>query len=129
MQESFANITEKHSSNPFDMLTQWLENAKLTKKIKKDATAFSLATSSKNGRPSVRFVLLKFFDFNSFVFFSNANSQKGKNLNANSRSLLLLGCHRQANSHLWKERIPDIDRQYFAPRVMNSQIAASISKQ
>ena len=48
-----------------------------------DVNAMSLATAGRDGRPSVRIVLLKSFDQEGFVFFTNYESTKGKQLEAN----------------------------------------------
>src|ERR1700689_5426703 len=51
--------------------------------------AMALATASPDGAPSVRVVLLKGFDERGFVFFSNYDSRKGRELAANARAALL----------------------------------------
>tara|TARA_B100001063_G_C16735074_1_gene541525 strand:- start:1085 stop:1711 length:627 start_codon:yes stop_codon:yes gene_type:complete len=67
--------------NPFQLFNEWMEEAK--KSEPNDPNAVSLATSNKNNIPSVRMVLLKDFNENGFVFYTNLNSQKGKELNEN----------------------------------------------
>jgi Pyridoxamine-phosphate oxidase len=54
----------------------------------RDVNAMSLATAGANGRPSVRIVLLKGFDQDGFVFFTNYESEKGKQLDANPYAAL-----------------------------------------
>ncbi|KAF5408045.1 MAG: Pyridoxine/pyridoxamine 5'-phosphate oxidase [Candidatus Udaeobacter sp.] len=54
----------------------------------RDVNAMSLATAGANGRPSVRIVLLKGFDHDGFVFFTNYESEKGKQLDANPYAAL-----------------------------------------
>lgn len=54
----------------------------------KEPTAVTLATASPDGRPSARTVLLKSFDKNGFVFFTNLESRKGRDLTANPRAAL-----------------------------------------
>src|SRR6202140_2456675 len=56
----------------------------------RDVNAMSLATAGQDARPSVRIVLLKGFDQDGFVFFTNFESEKGKQLGANSFSDLAL---------------------------------------
>ena len=53
-----------------------------------DPNALSLATSDKNNCPSVRMVLLKDFDRNGFVFYTNLKSQKGKELKENPKAAM-----------------------------------------
>src|ERR1700756_1812068 len=54
----------------------------------RDVNAMSLATASPDARPSVRIVLLKSFDQDGFVFFTNYGSEKGKQLEANPYAAL-----------------------------------------
>ena len=54
----------------------------------RDVNAMSLATAGAKGRPSVRIVLLKGFDHDGFVFFTNYESEKGKQLDANPYAAL-----------------------------------------
>ena len=54
----------------------------------RDANAMSLATATKDGKPSVRIVLLKGFDQDGFVFFTNYDSQKGEQLAENPQAAL-----------------------------------------
>src|SRR3954466_13424178 len=54
----------------------------------RDVNAMSLATAGADARPSVRIVLLKSFDHDGFVFFTNYESEKGRQLEANSYAAL-----------------------------------------
>src|ERR1700682_5606792 len=54
----------------------------------RDVNAMSLATATPDGKPSVRIVLLKGFDQDGFVFFTNYESEKGKQLDANPNAAL-----------------------------------------
>src|SRR3954468_4407243 len=54
----------------------------------RDVNAMSLATAGANGKPSVRIVLLKGFDQDGFVFFTNYESEKGRQLEANPQAAL-----------------------------------------
>ncbi len=67
--------------NPFKLFESWFDEAK--KKEINDPNALALGTASKKGIPSVRMVLLKDFNENGFVFYTNLNSQKGKELKEN----------------------------------------------
>ena len=66
------NICFKEKDNPFDLFKEWFEEAK--KSEPNDPNAVALGTSDKNGFNSVRMVLLKDFNDNGFVFFTNFNS-------------------------------------------------------
>ena len=68
-------------NNPFELFEKWFEEAK--KKEINDPNALALGTASREGVPSVRMVLLKGFDKNGFIFYTNLNSQKGKELKDN----------------------------------------------
>ena len=68
-------------NNPFELFEKWFEEAK--KKEINDPNALALGTASRDGVPSVRMVLLKGFNKNGFVFYTNLNSQKGKELKDN----------------------------------------------
>lgn len=73
--------------DPLDQFASWFEEAGRAGARMPEAVA--LATSSPDGAPSLRMVLLKGFDERGFVFFSNYESQKGRELAANPRAALL----------------------------------------
>ena len=75
------NKSFKDEDNPFLLFKIWFEEAK--KSELNDPNALSLATSDKNGNPSVRMVLLKSFDNSGFVFYTNLNSVKSKAIKGN----------------------------------------------
>ena len=72
--------------DPFELFKKWFEEAK--KKEINDPNALALGTASKEGIPSVRMVLLKGFDKNGFVFYTNLNSQKGNELKDNPNATM-----------------------------------------
>jgi pyridoxamine 5'-phosphate oxidase len=94
--------------------------------------AMSLATTS-NDRPSVRTVLLKSFDTAGFVFYTNYESRKGRELAHNPRAALSfawLEIHRQVRIEGTAERLtPDESDAYYATRPRGAQLAAGISRQ
>lgn len=85
MSESQAVILS--AAHPFHVFSQWMEEAAAREPM--DATAMTLATSTPDGRPSARMVLLKGADARGFVFYSNAESRKGEELAANPRVALV----------------------------------------
>jgi len=99
----------------------------------KQPNAMALATATPGGIPSARMVLLRDFDENGFVFFTNYESQKGRELLANPRAALIfywepLG--RQVRISGCVERIPLADSdEYFQTRPFESRLGAVISKQ
>ena len=72
--------------DPFELFEKWFLEAK--KKEINDPNALALGTASKTGVPSVRMVLLKGFDKNGFVFYTNLNSQKGNELKDNPNATM-----------------------------------------
>ena len=72
----------KDTNNPFELFEDWFNEAKKTEL--NDPNALALATSNKDGIPSVRMVLLKGFDKNGFVFFTNLESSKSNAIKENS---------------------------------------------
>ena len=126
------NSSADFSQNPFEMFSKWFEEAKNTKEIH-DATAISLATASGSGRPSVRMVLLKNFSQDGFTFFTNANSQKGKNLQKNPQAEINfywapLG--KQIRIYGKVSEVSSVESdEYFASRHIISQMGACVSRQ
>jgi pyridoxamine 5'-phosphate oxidase len=80
------------ADNPFSQFSQWWDEAVLSEIT--EVNAMTLATSTSNGFPSARIVLLKGFSQNGFIFFTNYNSAKGKVLAENPRAALIF---------FWKE--------------------------
>ncbi len=74
------------TENPIDLFKNWFSEAK--KKEINDPNAVAVATSDSNNQPNVRMVLLKGLDEKGFVFYTNFNSKKGKELKNNSKASL-----------------------------------------
>ena len=95
--------------------------------------AMAAATATRDGRPSVRMVLLKGFDARGFVFFTGYESRKGQELAENPRAALLfywdpLG--RQVRIEGPVERVDEAESEaYFRSRPHGAQISASVSPQ
>jgi pyridoxamine 5'-phosphate oxidase len=117
--------------DPFDQFALWFADAEASES--NDPNAFALATATPDGRPSVRIVLMKFWDARGFVFYSNMDSRKGNELAANP--------HVHMDFH-WKSRrrqvridgtvatVPETEADaYFASRPRDSQIGAWASAQ
>jgi pyridoxamine 5'-phosphate oxidase len=98
-----------------------------------DVNAMSLATAGRDGRPSVRIVLLKSFDQEGFVFFTNYESTKGKQLEANPHAALgfyWIELDRQIRISGKVERTSREESQaYFHSRPVGSQLSAWASRQ
>ena len=98
-----------------------------------DPNAMVVTTASPDGRPSVRTVLLRALDDEGFVFFTNLDSRKGRELAANPHAALLFPWHplgRQVIVEGEAAPIPaDASDAYWASRPRASQIAALASPQ
>ncbi len=117
--------------NPFELFESWFEEAK--KKEINDPNALALGTASKKGIPSVRMVLLKGFDKNGFVFYTNLKSQKGVEIKENPyatmcfhwksllRQIRIVGILKQVND--------ETADNYYNSRAYESRIGAWASKQ
>ena len=67
-------------SNPIKQFAKWYDEAIAQGVSEQDAISMTLATATKAGKPDARIVLLKSFDDAGFVFFTNYESRKGKEL-------------------------------------------------
>lgn len=123
--------TDHPLQTPFDRFDAWLADAKETEP--NDPNAMSLATTTPDGRPSVRMVLLKGADSRGFVFYTNMESRKGGEVLKNPYVALCLHwktLRRQVRVEGVAERVPDDEADaYFASRARTSQIGAWASEQ
>ncbi|RLA25104.1 MAG: pyridoxamine 5'-phosphate oxidase [Gammaproteobacteria bacterium] len=118
-------------ANPFKQFDTWFEEALQAESM--DPNAMSIATTATNGQPSIRTVLLKYFDEDGFVFYTNLGSRKAGEIEANNRVALLFywhELHRQVKIIGKAERISAADNiRYFMRRPRDSQIGAWVSQQ
>uniref|UniRef100_A0A0X3PLD2 pyridoxal 5'-phosphate synthase n=2 Tax=Schistocephalus solidus TaxID=70667 RepID=A0A0X3PLD2_SCHSO len=118
--------------NPFLQFKQWFEEAVTCPDVF-EANAMVLSTVSREGRPSSRFVLLKGLDERGFQFFTNASSQKGKEMETNKHVSLLFywePLKRQVRINGEATLLPEEEAvSYFSSRPKSSQIAAFVSDQ
>ncbi|MCL1114039.1 MULTISPECIES: pyridoxamine 5'-phosphate oxidase [Shewanella] len=118
-------------TNPMDLFEKWMQQAKDAQLT--DPTAMCVATVDATGQPFQRIVLLKRFDDNGFVFFTNLESRKASQIALNSKISLLFPWHpleRQVAVIGQAEPLSMIDvAKYFMSRPKDSQIAAWVSKQ
>ncbi len=118
-------------SDPFKQFGAWFAAA-LAADIR-DVNAMSLATATADGKPSVRIVLLKGFDDRGFTFFTNYDSEKGKQLEANPHASLNFfwpKLERQIRISGSVERTSREDSAaYFHSRPPGSRLGAWVSKQ
>ena len=117
--------------DPFKLFENWFVEAK--KREINDPNALALGTASKAGVPSVRMVLLKGFDENGFVFYTNLNSQKGKEIKHNPNASMCFhwkSLLRQVRIVGTLKQVDDeIADDYYNSRAYESRIGAWASKQ
>ncbi len=117
--------------NPLDLFGKWFAEAKL-KEIN-DPNAMNLATVSSKLQPTSRMVLLKSYDEDGFVFYTNLNSRKGEAIKNNSQVALNFYWKSMQRQVCIKGEARIINQKeadkYFDSRPRNSQISAWASKQ
>lgn len=119
------------AEDPYALFDRWLAEA--TAAEPNDPNAAALATVSADGTPSVRVVLLKTVDSRGFAFFTNLDSHKGRDLQANPRAALNLhwkSLGRQVRIEGRVEPVSDAEADaYYATRPRGSRIGAWASEQ
>lgn len=117
--------------DPIAIFQAWLAEAHESEP--NDPTAMTVATADTDGVPSARMVLLKHADAKGFVFYTNTESMKGTELDANPRAALVFhwkSLRRQVRVAGAVERVGDDEADaYFATRARGSQIGAWASDQ
>lgn len=118
-------------SNPIQQFANWLRSAELCDVP--EPTAFALSTLDQNNFPDSRIVLLKEFDSQGFVFFTNYLSKKGRDLMQNHQASILFfwpQIMRQIRIQGVVEMIPpEQSEEYFRTRPLDSQLGALVSQQ
>ena len=128
----FPALTEGDvSPNPFEQFDSWFKQAEAVVPILPNA--MTLSTSTKDGVPSARVVLLKDFDENGFVFYTNYSSQKGAELDANPIATLSFYWAQPARQVRITGSVTRTSRSeseaYFHTRPIDSQLGAWASSQ
>ena len=117
--------------DPVKQFEKWFDQARKTGMP--DPNGMSLATTDATGQPSLRTVLLKYFDERGFVFFTNYHSRKAVEIEANAKVSLLFPwiiLERQVILYGKAEKISNMESlKYFASRPKGSQIGAWVSQQ
>lgn len=117
--------------DPIALFQDWFEGAKAREP--RDPHAMSLATVDADGLPDVRTVLLKGVDGDGFVFYTNHDSAKGRQLEGNPMAALCFywrSTVRQIRIRGLTQRVADTDADaYFASRARDSRIGAWASSQ
>jgi pyridoxamine 5'-phosphate oxidase len=124
-------LDERHSeTDPLRQFSLWFEQVK---PLEPDPTAMALATATRDGRPSVRTVLLKGFDARGFVFFTNYRSRKAREMQDSGRASLLFfwrSVERQVRINGTVEQVGAAESDaYFATRPLDSRLSVYASRQ
>ncbi|MCF2515352.1 pyridoxamine 5'-phosphate oxidase [Sphingomonas sp. G124] len=119
------------TDDPFRLFGAWYDEAKAAEP--NDPDAMALATTTPDGRPSVRIVLLKGFGPDGFTFYTNGESRKGGELAANPQAALLFhwkSLRRQVRIEGAVGEVSAAEADaYFATRTRDSQLGAHASLQ
>lgn len=117
--------------DPFVQFDRWFTEA--VEAGVDEPNAMAVASADTDGRPAVRMMLLKAFDPEGFVFFTNHQSAKAKDFETNPRTALVLHwqpIHRQVRIEGTVEKIPsEVSDAYFASRPPGARLGAAVSPQ
>lgn len=127
-----GELDEAHSdADPITQFSRWWDETNAAQV--REANAMTLATADADGKPSARTVLLKGFDADGFVFFTNYESRKGAELACNPRAALLFfwpELERQVRIEGDASRTGEQESdEYFRSRPLTSRIGAWASPQ
>lgn len=129
--ESSGLNEEDLNKDPFIQFENWFQDARNAGIL--EPNAMSLATVDNTGQPTLRTVLLKYFDEHGFVFFTNYESRKAQNIEAHPQAAALfpwIGLNRQVSVQGKVRRISKAESfKYFSSRPRESQIGAWVSDQ
>ena len=124
-------MTDLEQHDPFTLFSQWYAEARASEPS--DSNAMALATTGGDGRPSVRMVLLKALDDRGFVFYTNFDSRKGREILSSGMASLCLhwkSLKRQVRIEGGVDQVSAAEAdEYFATRPRDSQLAAWASLQ
>jgi pyridoxamine 5'-phosphate oxidase len=118
-------------NDPMELFKVWMDEAKKTEL--NDPNALALGTSDQNNSPSIRMVLLKDFNKEGFVFYTNLNSQKGNELKDNPKTAMCFhwkSLLRQVRINGVVQKVSnEVADKYYKTRSYESRIGAWASKQ
>ncbi|KAF9622980.1 hypothetical protein IFM89_035695 [Coptis chinensis] len=124
-------VEDQIEDDPIDQFRKWFDDALAA--ALHEPNAMALSTADKNGKPSSRMVLLKGFDKDGFVWYTNYDSKKGHEISENPRAAILFywgGLNRQVRIEGPVKKVSNMEsEQYFHSRPRGSQIGAIVSKQ
>ncbi|MDP3069759.1 MAG: pyridoxamine 5'-phosphate oxidase [Opitutaceae bacterium] len=129
---SLTGLAEQDlARDPFRQFEKWFQEAEAAKLT--EVNAMTLCTATRDGRPSARTVLLKGLDGRGFVFYSNYESRKGRELHENPRAAIVfpwVALERQVIAEGTVTRVTREESEaYFHSRPRASQLGAWVSQQ
>jgi pyridoxamine 5'-phosphate oxidase len=127
-------MTSAPHAEPFERFAKIFEDVKkIPREILPEPTAFALGTVDERGQPSVRIVLLKHADERGFVFYTNYESRKGRELLASKRAAMCFHWQELETQVRVEGTVVQVSEAeadaYFASRARGSQIGAWASQQ
>ena len=131
----FTKLTDSRGfdqrNDPLGLFADWMKDAE--KSEPNDPDAMALATVDERGLPNVRMVLLKGFDERGFVFYTNLESQKGRELLSSRKAALAFHWKSLSRQIRIRGLVEEVSGQeadaYFASRPRDSRIGAWASQQ
>ena len=121
----------KDLENPIELFKDWFNEAKKTEI--NDPNVFTLATADTNGVPSARMILLKGYDQNGFIFYTNFNSKKSSDLKKNPNASLCFHWKSLLRQIRISGKVSKVSGKksdaYYKTRPYDSKIGAWASKQ
>ncbi|CAA6806577.1 MAG: Pyridoxamine 5'-phosphate oxidase (EC [uncultured Campylobacterales bacterium] len=130
--DRFSLSLQELDKNPIKQFEVWFEEALACDEIP-EANIMQVATVSNTGVPSIRTLLLKSYDENGFVFYTNYESEKAKHIEENMNVTLLFfwyGLQRQVEITGVAHKVSQEESsEYFKSRPRGSQLGAWVSKQ
>ncbi len=129
---SLAGLAEKDlARDPFRQFEKWFQEAEAAKLT--EPNAMTLCTATRDGRPSGRTVLLKGLDGRGFVFYSNYESRKGRELHENPHATLVFPWIALERQVIVEGTLTKVAREeseaYFHSRPRASQLGAWVAQQ
>jgi len=122
---------EPTTGDPFELFREWFAEAEASEV--NDPNAMTVATADEDGRPSARILLLKEVDERGFVFFTNTESTKGRQLTVNPFAALCFhwkSLRRQVRVEGAVTAVTDAEADaYYQSRPLGSRIGAWASQQ
>lgn len=129
--EKFSLLEESLAPTPLEQFSRWFDDALAANVV--EPNAMTLATTTHDGRPSARIVLLKGFDERGLVFFTNYTSRKGRELADNPFASLLFFWPTLERQVRFEGRVDKVSAtesdEYFQSRPLGSRIGAWVSPQ